>query len=75
MNRNDDDRLAARLRRAVPPVPDRDTALGRDLWPQMQRRLAQPRQSWAWLDWTFAAAAAIAFVLIPEAIPALLYLL
>jgi hypothetical protein len=71
----DDDRLAAELRRAVPPVPDRDAGLGRDLWPEMQRRLAQPQRSWAWLDWTLAAAAVIAFVLLPEVIPALLYLL
>lgn len=75
MNGIDDDRLAAQLRRAVPPVSDGDAALGRDLWPELQRRLARPRPRQAWLDWTLAAAAVIAFVLMPEVIPALLYLL
>jgi hypothetical protein len=77
MNIADDDRLGAQLRRAVPPVPDHDATLGRDLWPEMRRRLAQPeaRRRGLWLDWTLAAAAMIAFILTPEVIPALLYLL
>jgi hypothetical protein len=77
MNTADDDRLGAQLRRAVPPLADRDARLGRDLWPEMRRRLARPevRPRGLWLDWTLAAAATIAFILTPEVIPALLYLL
>ena len=59
------------LRKAIPPVADRE--LGRDLWPQMLRRLHEQDARVPWFDWALMALLAIWFSLAPEAISVLLY--
>lgn len=64
-------KLLAVLKREFPPLQNAE--LQRDLWPQMLRRLdAQPLRV-PWFDWALAAAVAVALLLFPNAIPALLY--
>ena len=63
--------LRALLKRAFPPFETAE--LQRDLWPRMLRRLdAQPFRV-PWFDWALAAAVAATLLLLPSAIPALLY--
>ena len=72
MNENDHKDLRDLLKQNIAPV--KDTELGRDLWPQMLRRLdQQPPVRVPWFDWALAAVAAAALVLFPGVIPALLY--
>jgi hypothetical protein len=63
--------LRALLQREFPPLQNAE--LQRDLWPELLRRLdAQPVRI-PWFDWALAAAVAVALLLFPNAIPALLY--
>jgi len=72
MNENDHKDLRYLLKQNIAPV--KDTELGRDLWPQMLRRLdQQPPVRVPWFDWALAAVAAAALVLFPGIIPVLLY--
>lgn len=72
MNENDHKDLRDLLKQNIAPM--KDTELGRDLWPQMLRRLdQQPPVRVPWFDWALAAVAAAALVLFPGVIPALLY--
>jgi hypothetical protein len=72
MNENDHKDLRDLLKQNIAPV--KDTELGRDLWPQMLRRLdQQPPVRVPWFDWALAAVAAAALVLFPGIIPVLLY--
>jgi hypothetical protein len=72
--------LAVFLRRAVPPVENRDE-LTRDLWPAMQQRLRQQNEiasglkAVPWFDWALAGGVALFGVAFPAAIPMLLYYL
>lgn len=52
-----------------------DRALKHDLWPDMLRRLDRPPARVPWWDWALAAALLLCLVLLPDAIPAVLYLL
>ncbi|HXY25778.1 MAG TPA: hypothetical protein VEI73_14075 [Candidatus Acidoferrum sp.] len=70
-NHENDKELQALLKQALPPV--QDTELQRDLWPQMLRRLDERQLHVPWFDWVLAAATAVALVIFPGAIPALLY--
>jgi hypothetical protein len=70
MNERDDE-LKAALRRAVAPMDHSE--LERDLWPQMERRLASGSVHVAWLDWGLAAAAILWLLLFPEILLPLLY--
>ena len=69
----DEKELQALLKREFPPL--QNTALQRDLWPQMLRRLDQQSQPLRipWFDWLLAAAVAVALLFFPGVIPALLY--
>jgi hypothetical protein len=72
MNENDHKDLRDLLKQNIAPV--KDPELGRDLWPQMLRRLdQQPPVRVPWFDWALAAVAAAALILFPGVIPALLY--
>jgi len=71
MNRREDEKLKAALKRALPPMAD--VELERDLWPQMLRRLAERPAQVPWFDWALLAVLAIWFFFSPEAIPILLY--
>jgi hypothetical protein len=71
MSEANNEKIRYVLRRAIPPVADRE--LGRDLWPQMLRRLAERPAQVPWFDWALLAVLAIWFFFSPEAIPILLY--
>ena len=68
------------LRRALPPIEE-ESALSRDLWPDMLRRLRaeaapEPAQvAVPWFDWVLAAGLAGLLAAFPAAIPVLLYYL
>ncbi len=59
------------LRRAVPPMASPE--LGRDLWPQMLRRLNAPPSRVPWFDWALVALVAIWALASPQMIPILLF--
>ncbi len=71
MSEANNEKIRYVLRRAIPPVADRE--LKRDLWPQMLRRLAERPAQVPWFDWALLAVLAIWFFFSPEAIPILLY--
>jgi len=71
MSEANNEKMRELLRRAMPPVADRE--LKRDLWPQMLRRLAERPARVPWFDWVLLAVPAIWFFFSPEAIPILLY--
>ena len=79
MNAHEEDRMKQMLREALPPV-DPDAEPGRDLWPDVLRRLdAQPaaasRSGWVWFDFALLAGLAVLAVSFPASIPLLLYYL
>jgi hypothetical protein len=66
--------VKALLKAAITPA--KDTELGRDLWPQMVRKLEEPPApvvNVPWFDWALAAILGAALFLFPGTIPALLY--
>jgi len=75
-------RLGKTLRSAVPPM---GKAEPRDLWPRMLQRIEEtPKRpvhshhpQWfagvPWFDWALLGVAAVAMLLLPALIPALLY--
>jgi hypothetical protein len=71
MSEENNEKIRGVLRRAIPPVADRE--LKRDLWPQMLRRLEERPAQVPWFDWALVALLAIWFFFSPEAIPILLY--
>lgn len=71
MSEENNEKIREVLRRAIPPVTDRE--LKRDLWPQMLRRLEKRPAQVPWFDWALVALLAIWFLFSPEAIPILLY--
>ena len=78
MNAQEQDRTAALLRQALPPV-ESEAEPARDLWPVVLRRLnrrAAPAHShWIWFDCALLAGLAGIAVVFPSAIPVLLYYL
>jgi len=70
MNKQEQRRVADLLKRSFAPV-NRD--LGRDLWPEMLRRLERPPVHVPWWDWALAGALLLCLLLFPEMIPAVLY--
>ena len=67
MNESERHAIQSLLRDALPPAGSRE--LGRDLWPQMQRRLEHRPPRFAWLDLAFAALAVAGLFAVPEVIP------
>jgi hypothetical protein len=70
-----DPQLRSLLQGSLPVAPNR---LQRDLWPQMQARLAERkspvlRLRLKWWEWVLAAGDIGALYYAPDAIPALLY--
>lgn len=61
------------VKRAMGGPADRE--LKRDLWPEMLRRIERPPVRIPWWDWAVAAALLLSLLLLPETIPALLYVL
>ncbi len=71
MSEENNEKIRKVLRRAIPPVADRQ--LKRDLWPQMLRRLEERPAQVPWFDWALVALLAIWFFFSPEVILVLLY--
>ena len=71
MSEENTDKIREFLRRAIPPVADRE--LKRDLWPQMLRRLEEPPAQVPWFDWALVGLLAMWFLFFPQAVPILLY--
>jgi len=70
MNEIHEQELRKLVKKAVAPVR---AELRRDLWPQMLRRIEQPRRPVPWIDWALAATVTALLLLFPKAIPVLLY--
>jgi hypothetical protein len=68
-----DEEIARTLRRVLPPR--RETALKRDLWPEVVLKISGPRATTAQVDWALAGVAALWLFVFPRALSALLYLL
>jgi hypothetical protein len=75
--------LGETLRNALPPIGDAEPP--HDLWPRLLQRIEgqpgrsahSPRLRWftgvPWFDWALLGVAAVAMLLFPALIPALLY--
>ena len=79
MNANDHDHIKKLLRQSLPPV-NSDEGPGRDLWPDVLRRLdvgvvAPASPGWAWFDGALLAGLVGLAVIFPASIPVLLYYL
>lgn len=70
MNHKEDENIHALLQQAMPPI---ESDLGRDLWPQMLRRLEQPTTVIPWFDWALAAVLVVGLSISPHTISVLLY--
>lgn len=70
---DDDAEIVKALRRVLPPRGE--TALPRDLWPEVSRKISAPRAATARGDWALAGVAALSLFMFPRGITALLYLL
>jgi hypothetical protein len=70
---DDDDEIVQALRTAVPPRGG--TAIRRDLWPEMARKISAPRTAPTPGDWALAGVAALWLFIFPRGLTALLYLL
>ena len=71
MRQEEQDRLKRLLQRAFPPMED--SKLGRDLWPEMLRKMERERMEVHWLDWALAALLAGWILFFPGGILRLLY--
>ena len=71
MSNQNEKELKELLKHSVPPWTD--TALRRDLWPQMLQKLCHQPIYVPWFDWALAAILAALLLLFPGTIPALLY--
>jgi hypothetical protein len=71
MTHEEQDRLKRLLQKAVTPI--QDAAPGRDLWPEMLRKMEQERTEVHWLDWALAALLAGWMLFFPAGILRLLY--
>lgn len=71
MKQMNDEQFGKFLRDAIGPVGDRE--LSTDLWPRMLRKMDETRPRFSWFDWVLAALAVLVCLLVPEAIPGLLY--
>lgn len=71
MNEPDQERLIQLLKSVIRPVADAE--LQRDLWPQMLRRMDEPRIRVPWFDWAAAGLVVLLLFLFPGVIPGVLY--
>jgi hypothetical protein len=83
MNAHDQDYMKKLLRQALPPVKG-DAGPGRDLWPDVQRRLdaisvvsatLSGARGWAWFDGALLAGLVALIAIFPSVIPLFLYYL
>jgi len=83
MNANDHDHIKKLLRQSLPPV-NSDEGQGRDLWPDVLRRLdansvvsatLSGARGWAWFDGALLAGLMAIIAIFPASIPVFLYYL
>jgi len=79
MNAQDENSMKKLLRQALPPV-NSDAGPGRDLWPDVLRRLdtevvAPALRGWVWFDGALLAGLVGLVAIFPASIPVLLYYL
>lgn len=74
MNAHDQDRMKKLLLQALPPV-EGDPEPGRDLWPEVLRRLDARPATVPWFDWALLAGLAALVAFFPASIPLFLYYL
>jgi hypothetical protein len=74
MNAHDQDRMKKLLQQALPPV-EGDPEPGRDLWPEVLRRLDTRSATVPWFDWALLAGLAALAAFFPASIPLFLYYL
>ena len=67
----DIDFIREQLQSALPPLEDAE--LRTDLWPRLLRRMEEPRVSFGWFESVLVALIALAFVMFPQLLPAMLY--
>ena len=63
MTENDDRRIRNALKQSFPPV---DTELGRDLWPEVLRKLGTRPVVVPWYDWVLVGLSAVMFLAFPR---------
>ena len=71
MKHLNDEQFGKFIKDAFPPVTDVEPPT--DLWPRMLRKLDDSRPRFSWFDWALAALALLLCLIVPEAIPGLLY--
>jgi hypothetical protein len=71
MRQEEQERLKRLLQKAVPRV--QDATPGRDLWPEMLRKMERERRDVPWLDWALAGLLAGWMFFFPAGILRLLY--
>jgi hypothetical protein len=79
MNTHDDECMKKLLRQSLPPV-EADAGPGRDLWPDVLRRLdagatVRVLPGWAWFDGALLAGLVGLVAIFPATIPLFLYYL
>ena len=65
MNEHDDRQIREALKRSFPPI---NTELGRDLWPEVLRKLDTRQTRVPWYDWTLIGLGASVLLFFPELI-------
>jgi hypothetical protein len=70
MTEYDDRQIGDALKRSFPPV---HTELGRDLWPQVLRKLDDRPVRVPWYDWTLVALSTAMFLAFPRLILVFVY--
>ena len=63
--------VRSQLKSALPPLNDAELTV--DLWPRMLRRLEAAPVAFGWFETILAGLVAIAFMIFPELLPAMLY--
>jgi hypothetical protein len=63
-------KLRELLKKGLGPA---DLELGRDLWPEVVRRMEKSERRVPWFDWALLAAATACLLFVPQMIPMLLY--
>jgi len=74
MNGHDEKGMKELLQAALPPV-DPGAEPGRDLWPEVLKRLDSAPAAPPWFDWALAAGVGLVLAAFPTAIPMILYCL
>lgn len=70
MTEHDDRQMGDTLKQSFRPV---NTELGRDLWPEVLRRLDDSPVCVPWYDWALAGLSAVMFLAFPRLILVLAY--